>query len=124
MPLYSVTDGNERHKSTKAHIFKIIYAPVFIDLKYIHGFQNRASIMKEKMERNFWESQIRGISYSQMQQVCTCQICWYCAGAQSPTAPAFAQEGSTRASTQTSSWGGYVEFYGLKAVERKISITT
>lgn len=83
MPVYSVTDGNQR--DTKAHIFKIIYAPVFIDLKYIHGFQSSASIMKQKTETNFPESQISDISYSQMQQACTCQICQYCAGPQSPT---------------------------------------
>lgn len=47
--------GLRETKNTKAHIFKIIHVPVFIDLKYIHGFQNSTSIMKQKTETNFPE---------------------------------------------------------------------
>lgn len=48
--------GNQRGKSTKAHISKIIYTPVFIDLQYMNGFQNNTLITKQKMEPNFPES--------------------------------------------------------------------
>lgn len=116
--------GSWRDKNTKAHRFKIIYTPVFIDLKYINGFQSNAFVMKQKTEPNFPEPWLRAISCSQLEQVCPCQMCWFCAGAPNPSAPVLAQRGSTCASTQTSPGPGESEFYGLKAAEMMISITT
>jgi len=86
MPLHSVTEGNWRGKATKAHVFKIIYAPVFVDLKYIYGFQNSASIMKQRTETSFLESQVSDLPRSPARQACTFRVCWCRAAPQSPTA--------------------------------------
>lgn len=59
-------------------ILKIIYAPVFIDLKYIHGFQNSASIMKQKTDtvsgipdqRYFLFPSVAGLYLPNLQVLC------------------------------------------------------
>lgn len=67
--------------------------------------------MKWKTEPNFPEPWLSTISHSQMEQVCACQMCWFWAGAPSPSAPVLS------ASTQTSPRPGQSEFYALKAAE-------